>query len=85
MKHESPTAPVTIRATKDVVEGIDQLASAMDRSRNYVINQALEQYLETNAWQIERIKAGIAAAREGLVHPAEEVFDEIAAKYGWSR
>jgi predicted transcriptional regulator len=75
--------PITIRTAK--VSEIDALANAMDRSRNYIVNQAIEQYLEANAWQMERIAAGIAAAREGRVMPADEVFDGIAAKHGWSR
>ncbi|MCH8489806.1 MAG: hypothetical protein LAT81_07735 [Oceanicaulis sp.] len=36
-----------------------------------------------NAWQMELIAEGIAAAREGKVIPAEEVFARIAAKHGW--
>jgi len=83
MSRDAPTEPMTVRATKDVIEQIDALAATMDRSRNYVVNQALQQYLEANAWQIERIKEGIAAAREGRVRPAEDIFVDIAAKHGW--
>jgi predicted transcriptional regulator len=83
MTQESATAPITIRAAKEMVSEIDALASAMDRSRNYLINQAIQQYLETNAWQVERIKAGLADARAGRVSPAEEVYAAIAAKHGW--
>lgn len=85
MSDNRPTEPITIRAAKDVVSDIDALASAMDRSRNYIVNQALQQYLEANAWQIERIKEGLAAADEGRVRPAEDVFADIAAKHGWKR
>jgi hypothetical protein len=38
---QSPTEPITVRTSSDVVNEIDALASAMDRSRNYVVNQAL--------------------------------------------
>ena len=79
------TAPITVRAAQETIDEIDALAVAMDRSRNYIVNQALRQYLETNAWQVERIKEGIAAAGEGRVRPAEDVFADIAAKHGWSR
>jgi predicted transcriptional regulator len=79
-----PTEPITIRAAKDIVRDIDSLAVTMDRSRNYIVNQALKQYLESNAWQLSRIKEGLAAAREGQVLPAEEVFAKIAEKHGWS-
>lgn len=85
MRPNRPTEPITIRAAKNVVSEIDALAAAMDRSRNYVVNEALEQYLAANAWQIERIKAGIDAAREGRVRPAEGVFADIAAKHRWKR
>lgn len=83
MPQRAPSEPITIRTAK--VSEIDALASAMDRSRNYIVNQAIEQYLEANAWQMERISAGIAAAREGKIIPADEVFDGIATKHGWSR
>lgn len=85
MTQARPTEPITIRTTKETVDEIDALAAAMDRSRNYVINQALRQYLETNAWQVQRIEEGRAAAREGRVRPAEDVFTGIAAKHGWRR
>ncbi|NGM46888.1 ribbon-helix-helix protein, CopG family [Rhodobacter sp. SGA-6-6] len=83
MPQRAPSEPITIRTSK--VAEIDALASAMDRSRNYVVNQAIEQYLEVNAWQMERIAAGVDAARDGKVLPAEEVFAGIAAKHGWTR
>lgn len=83
MPQRATSEPITIRTAK--VSEIDALASAMDRSRNYIVNQAIEQYLEANAWQMERIAAGIDAAREGRVIAADEVFAGIAAKHGWAR
>lgn len=83
MPQRAPSEPITIRTAK--VSEIDALANAMDRSRNYIVNQAIEQYLEVNAWQMERITAGIEAARAGKVQPADEVFAAIAAKHGWTR
>lgn len=83
MSHRAASEPITIRTAK--VSEIDALANAMDRSRNYIVNQAIEQYLEANVWQMERISAGIDAARDGKVMLADEVFSGIAAKHGWSR
>lgn len=83
MPQRAASEPITIRTSK--VAEIDALANAMDRSRNYIVNQAIEQYLATNAWQVERIREGLAAAREGRVLPADEVFAGIAAKHGWPR
>lgn len=84
MSRDRSTEPITVRAAKEIVSGIDALAAAMDRSRDDVVNQALRQYLETNAWQIERIEEGRAAARDGRVRPAEDVFADLAAKHGWA-
>lgn len=83
MSTSVPTEPITIRTRK--VSEIDALASAMARSRNYIVNQAIEHYLEANAWQMERIEAGVAAARAGHVGPAEDVFARIAETHGWVR
>ena len=83
MSKRAASEPITIRTAK--VSEIDALASAMDRSRNYIVNQAIEQYLEANAWQMERIAEGVEAARQGKVQPAEDVFAGIAAKHGWTR
>lgn len=83
MTQANPSAPITIRTSK--VAEIDALASAMDRSRNYIVNAAIEQYLASNAWQIQRIAEGLSAAQSGQVEPAETVFEGIAAKHGWAR
>jgi predicted transcriptional regulator len=63
MTQRTTTEPITIRTAR--VAEIDALAEAMDRSRNYIVNQAIEQYLQANVWQTEKIREGIAASREG--------------------
>lgn len=75
--------PITVRTDK--LAEIDALAGAMGRSRNDIVNQAIEQYLQANAWQMERISDGVAAVRDGKVMPADDVFAGIAAKHGWRR
>ncbi len=85
MPQNRPTEPITVRVAKEIVTEIDALASAMDRSRNYVVVPALEKYLETNAWQIEQITGGVADAREDRVLAADEVFSGIAARHRWKR
>ncbi|MFV2081603.1 MAG: CopG family ribbon-helix-helix protein [bacterium] len=55
----------TIRTDSKKVKQLDKLASKMDRSRNYLVNQAIDQLLELHSWQIERTREGIKAADEG--------------------
>ncbi|MGB5718503.1 MAG: ribbon-helix-helix domain-containing protein [Gammaproteobacteria bacterium] len=47
-----------MRSDSKKVKQLDKLASQMDRSRNYLVNQAIDQLLEIHAWQIERTCEG---------------------------
>lgn len=58
------TEAFTVRTDSKKVKQLDRLAKLRDRSRNYLVNQAIDQLLEVQAWQIEQTKAGIKAADE---------------------
>jgi predicted transcriptional regulator len=74
-----PSTTITIRTDPDLAGKIAALALAMDRSRNWVIEEALKQYVEAQMWQIEGIKAAIASVDkgEGITH--EQVMAEAEA------
>ena len=55
----------TVRLDPEKRKQLDAIAQQQDRSRNYVVNQAIEEYLDTHAWQVEHIRAGLAAAERG--------------------
>ncbi len=59
------TEAFTVRTDNNKLKKLDKLADQMERSRNYVVNQAIDQLLEVHAWQVERTKEGIKAADEG--------------------
>jgi len=59
------TEAFSVRADSKKVKQLDRIAKQQDRSRNYVVNQAIDQLLELQAWQIERVKEGITAADHG--------------------
>ncbi len=59
------TEAFSVRADSKKVKQLDRIAKQQDRSRNYVVNQAIDQLLELHAWQDERVKVGIKAAEEG--------------------
>ena len=58
------TEAFTVRADSKKVQMLDKLAKQQDRSRNYLVNQAIDQFLAVQAWQVERTKEGIQAADE---------------------
>jgi predicted transcriptional regulator len=71
------TEAFTIRAETEVVHKLDDLAGSLDRSRNYLVNQAIKEYLETHAWQVEKITQGIAAADRGELIAHDDVMREM--------
>jgi predicted transcriptional regulator len=70
---------ITIRTDPEISAKIAALAQAMDRSRNWVIEEALKQYIETQAWQIEGIKQAQASVARGEGVSFEDAMEEIEA------
>ena len=46
-------------------DALDSIAASMDRDRTYVINQALDAYLDIYQWQVGRINEAQRQAKEG--------------------
>jgi len=59
------TEAFSVRADTKMVKQLDKIAKQQDRSRNYMVNQAIDQLLDLHAWQNERVKEGINAADQG--------------------
>ncbi len=74
------TEAFSVRTDPKKVRKLDKLAEQQDRSRNYLVNQAIDQYLELLAWQEERIKEGIRAADAGRF-ASEAEMDRIFSRY----
>jgi predicted transcriptional regulator len=55
----------TIRVSSELQDRLDAIAQAIDRPRSWVVNRALEAFVESEAWQIEEIKRGLAEADAG--------------------
>jgi predicted transcriptional regulator len=67
------TKSVTFRLDEDKLQFLDQLAKSQDRDRSYLINQAVEHYLEVRRWHIEEIRKAVAEADAGNFASPEEV------------
>ncbi|WP_203434349.1 CopG family ribbon-helix-helix protein [Nitrosococcus halophilus] len=63
----------TVRIDPEKQKQLDAIAQQLDRSRNYVVNQAIEEFLDTHAWQVEHIRAGLDAAEQGAFATDEEM------------
>ncbi len=56
------SAPFTVRLDEAMLSALDQLAGKTDRSRNWLVARAIEDFVALNAWQLGKIETGIAAA-----------------------
>ncbi len=74
------TAAFTIRLDDEMLAKLDALAADTDRSRNWIAAKAIQDYVELNAWQIQRIREGIAEADRGEFATDEEV-EAVFNKY----
>ena len=68
---------ITIRTGPEIANQIATLAQAMERSRNWVIEDALRQYIATQTWQIQGIQVAQAALAQGEGVPLEEAMQEL--------
>ena len=71
-------ATITFRLDKGKREALDALAEVNDRDRSYVLNEAIDAYLDVQAWQIEHIKKGLKQAETGRFASEKEVAKAFA-------
>jgi predicted transcriptional regulator len=71
---------VSFRLDAEKVEALDSLANALDRDRTYLLNEAVDAYLEVQQWQIEHIKAAVRQASSGKLMDHDQV-KKLAAKW----
>lgn len=69
--------PISLRLPVDVLAAIEQVATATDRSRSWVIVRALKRYLMTEGAQILDVVEGRAQIAAGDVHDMDDVLDEV--------
>jgi len=64
---------ITFRLDADKREALDTIAEVADRDRSYVLNEAIDAYLDAHQWQIEHIKKGLRQAEAGQFATEKEV------------
>lgn len=56
---------ISFRMDTEKREALDGVASALDRDRTYVLNEAIDAYLDVHQWQMEHIRRGLQQADAG--------------------
>lgn len=71
---------ISFRPQEDQIEALDAIATALDRDRNYVLNEAINAYLELYRWQMKHIKEGLKQASVGKFASKKEVAKALERK-----
>ncbi len=79
---KSMSKVTSIRIDDDVAAKLDQLAASTDRTKTWLIDQALRRYVEEEAWQVQAIKEALDDYRSGDAElvPHEQVMERLEAK-----
>jgi predicted transcriptional regulator len=67
------SAAFTVRLDETTLGALDQLAEKTERSRNWLVAKAVEDYVARNVWQVGKIEEGLAAADRGDFASDDEV------------
>jgi len=62
----------TVRIDDNVLNRVDGLAAELNRSRSWVINQAIQQFLNYEEWFVQEVKDGLKEVENGDIATPEE-------------
>jgi len=71
---------VSFRTDAKKVKALDALAASQDRDRSYLLNEAIDHYLDLQQYHIRLIEQGIRQADAGELVDHNEV-EKIATKH----
>jgi predicted transcriptional regulator len=64
---------ISFRLEPQKVAALDKLAKAQTRDRTFLLNEAVDAYLDVQRWQIKHIQEGLRQANAGMGTDHEEV------------
>jgi predicted transcriptional regulator len=68
---------ISFRAVAEKIDTLDSLAAAQERSRSYLINQAISNYIELHAYQDALVRKGLEEMRRGRVVSHQDVVKRL--------
>jgi predicted transcriptional regulator len=80
MQKETTKETISFRSDSSKIRALDEISKVMDRDRTYIINQAIDSYLDFYNWQIAKINEGISQIEAGET-VSEEDMDKIYKKF----
>ena len=64
---------ISFRLDEEKIDALDGLAESVDRDRSHLLNEAVTNYLELQAYHVNLIKEGLKAVKDGRIIETAEV------------
>ena len=74
MHMPSTIPPMTVRFNEETRDGVALLAKLTNRSRSYIINQAVKLYLAQNASYLQDLQHATKSIDTAPTYPSQDVF-----------
>jgi predicted transcriptional regulator len=73
---------ILVRLSDELLAKLDRLAESVERPRSWLIEQAIERYVEDEAWQVAAIRKAYEDYKAGrsVLIPHEQVMAELDAQ-----
>ena len=68
----------TIRMEDAILDRVDSMAKSVNRSRTWVINQAVERFLSYEEWFVQEVQAGVSEVASGEIASQKKVEERFA-------
>ena len=75
------TVTLTVRIPSEMKDRLEALSKSTERTQAYLASQAIQEFIETQEWQIKAIKKGIEAAERGEFASEDQV-QQTFSKWG---
>ena len=75
----------SIRIEHETLEKLDRLARSTGRPRSWIVNRAIEQYVDHEDWFVAEVGKGIAAADRGELIQHDRVVAEARRRIAENR
>ncbi len=75
-----PAKVTSIRVEERKLKRLDRLARSMERSRSWVLGQAIDNYLEHQGWFAREVERGVEQADRGKLIPHDRVMAELRGR-----
>jgi len=67
----------TIQIDEDKLNRVDNIAKTLNRSRSWVINQAVEHFLSFEEWFVKEVEEGLTEVDRGEIASHDEVVEKF--------